>query len=58
MFVRQKRNKSGRISIQVIDKSAGYRVAKTIGTADEPGEVARLTEPGDLRIHGGGRAGL
>ena len=50
MFVRQKRNKSGRISVQVIDKSAGYRVAKTIGTADEPGEIDRLVELGKVFI--------
>jgi len=50
MFVRQKPNKSGSISVQVIDKSDGYRVVKTIGTAHDPAEVARLVELGELFI--------
>jgi transposase len=50
MFVRQKRNKSGRISVQVIDKSAGYRVVKTIGVARDPDEIARLEELGKAFI--------
>lgn len=40
MFVRQKKNKSGIISVQVIDKSSGkYRVLKTIGSSADPSEV-------------------
>jgi hypothetical protein len=39
MFVRQKRNRSGLISVQVIDKTDGYRVVKTMGTATDPVEV-------------------
>lgn len=36
MFVRKKRNKSGTISIQIIDKSSGkYKVIKTIGNSDD-----------------------
>jgi transposase len=50
MFVRQKPNKSGSISVQVIDKSDGYRVVKTMGTATDPVEVARLVELGKLFI--------
>jgi len=50
MFVRQKPNKSGSISVQVIDKSNGYRVVKTVGTARDPVEVARLVELGELFI--------
>jgi hypothetical protein len=50
MFVRQKPNQSGSISVQVIDKSNGYRVVKTIGTALDPVEVARLVELGKLFI--------
>lgn len=35
MFIRQKKNKSGLISIQVIDKSSSkYKVHKTIGSSD------------------------
>ncbi len=46
MFVRKKPNKSGSVSVQVIDKTNDYRVAKTIGSARDPQEVARLVELG------------
>ncbi len=46
MFVRKKRNKSGAISIQVIDKANGYRVVKTIGSTRDPEEVDRLVALG------------
>ena len=43
MFVRQKKNKSGLVSVQVIDKSRGkYRVVKTIGSSVDPGELSNL----------------
>lgn len=44
MFVRQKANASGSVSVQVIDKSRGYRVIKTIGVARDPGEIGRLVQ--------------
>jgi len=44
MFVRQKANASGSVSVQVIDKSRGYRVAKTVGVARDPGEIGRLIQ--------------
>ena len=50
MFVRKKPNPSGSISVQVIDKSSGYRVVKTIGTARDPQDVERLVELGRLFI--------
>ena len=50
MFVRKKRNKSGSISIQVINKSNGYRVLKTVGAAREPEEIERLVELGQVFI--------
>jgi transposase len=50
MFVRQKPNASGSVSVQVIDKSAGYRVVETIGSAKDPQEIARLVELGKLFI--------
>ncbi|MCD6364698.1 MAG: IS1634 family transposase [Planctomycetes bacterium] len=50
MFVRQKPNRSGSVSIQVVDKSDGYRVVKTIGSAKDPQEIARLVELGKLFI--------
>lgn len=43
VFVREKKNKSGTVSIQIIDKSSGsYRVAKTIGSSSDPDEIAYL----------------
>lgn len=46
MFVRKKKNKSGSVSIQVIDKSNGYCVVKTIGAARDPEQVLRLVALG------------
>ena len=41
MFVREKKNKSGTVSVQIIDKSSGsYRVAKTVGSSSDPEEIA------------------
>ncbi|HQJ96588.1 MAG TPA: IS1634 family transposase [Candidatus Cloacimonas sp.] len=43
MFVRGKKNKSGTISVQIIDKSSGsYRVIKTVGSSSDPDEIAYL----------------
>jgi transposase len=44
MFVRQKQNRSGSVSVQVIDKTNGYRVVKTIGSTRHPEEIERLLE--------------
>lgn len=47
MFVRQKKNKSGVISVQVIDKSSGkYKVLKTIGSSSSSVEVQKLVSQG------------
>jgi transposase len=47
MFIRKKRNPSGVISVQVIDKSLGkYRVLKTIGSSSDDDEVKSLLEKG------------
>jgi transposase len=50
MFVRKKINKSGSISVQVIDKSNGYHVVKTIGSACSSAEITRLVEIGKAFI--------
>lgn len=51
MFVREKRNKSGVISVQVIDKSGGrYKVAKTIGSSSSASEIAQLVLEGERYI--------
>ena len=42
MFARKKRNKSGVVSVQIIDKTAGYRVAQTVGSSSNPDEIERL----------------
>ena len=48
MFVRKKPNKSGKISVQVIEKIKGkYKVAKTIGSSADESEVERLVTYGE-----------
>jgi len=42
MFIRRKPNKSGSVSIQIIDKSSGYRVVQTIGSSKDPKEIKQL----------------
>lgn len=42
MFIREKKNKSGSISIQIIDKSNGYKVVETLGCSSDPLEIKRL----------------
>ena len=42
MFVRRKRNASGSVSVQIIDKSNGYKVVKTLGSATDPDDIERL----------------
>jgi hypothetical protein len=47
MFVRKKKNTSGRISVQVIDKSHGkYRVLKTVGSSIDLQVVDELFKQG------------
>lgn len=47
MFVRKKKNKSGTISVQIIDKSSGkYKLLKTIGSSNNLDEVERLHSQG------------
>jgi len=47
MFVRKKKNKSGIISIQIIDKSSGrYQVIKTIGSSSDTEEIEWLYREG------------
>jgi len=46
MFVRKKKNKSGSISVQIVDKSNGYKVVKTIGSTKDPEKVKKLVDSG------------
>jgi len=49
MFVRRKKNPSGVVSIQIIDKSRGkYRVVKTVGSSTDAVEVDNLYQQGKL----------
>ncbi len=50
-FVRKKPNKSGSVSVQVIDKShQWYQVVQTIGSARDPDEINRLVALGEQFI--------
>jgi len=43
MFIRQKKNKSGVVSIQIIDKGSGkYKLLKTIGSSSRSEEIEKL----------------
>jgi hypothetical protein len=47
MFVRKKKNPSGIVSVQIIDKSRGrYHVVKTIGSSSEISEIESLYHQG------------
>jgi len=47
MFVRKKKNISGKVSVQVIDKSRGqYKVCKTIGSSSVSLEIERMYREG------------
>ena len=50
MFVRKKKNRSGSVSVQVIDKSKAYRVVKTIGSSKDPKQISRMFELAKLFI--------
>lgn len=51
MYIRQKKNKSGVISVQVIDKSSGkYEVIKTIGSSQAPEAIKELVKEGKIYI--------
>ena len=52
MFVRQKKNRSGTVSIQIIDKTSGkYRVVRTIGSSDDPDEIQKLLQKAHDILH-------
>ena len=53
MFVRKKPNKSGLVSVQVIDKTTGrYRVVKTLGLSNDPEVIETLIREGKNYIQG------
>ena len=52
MFIRQKKNKTGTISVQVIDKSSGkYKVIHSAGSSADTATLAALTEHAKHYIH-------
>lgn len=52
MFVRKKNNKSGTVSVQIIDKSSGsYRVARTVGSSRNPNDIERLMRKAGAALH-------
>jgi transposase len=51
MFVRPKKNRSGSVSIQIINKARGrYKVVKTLGSATTRQEIERLTRLAEQEI--------
>lgn len=51
MFVRELKNRSGSVSIQIISKSRGrYKVVKTLGSATTQQEIERLTQLAEQEI--------
>ena len=51
MFIRQKKNKSGSISVQIISKVGGnYKVVKTIGSSEREDQVKILVEQAKLDL--------
>ena len=52
MFVRRRHNRSGTVSVVVVDKQKGvYREIRTIGTSSEEMEVSEFIEQGKYWIH-------
>jgi transposase len=48
MFVRKKKNRSGVISVQIIDKSTGkYKMIKTIGSSYDADHIEKLVKEGE-----------
>ena len=51
MFVRQKPNKSGVVSVQIIDKSSGkYEVYRTVGSSSDKHAISTLVSKAKLEI--------
>ena len=51
VFVRKKKNKSGVVSIQIIDKSSGkYELYRTVGSSSEATEIEQLFKKGKQEV--------
>lgn len=52
MFVRKKRNKSGSVSVQVVEKKGGaYRVVQSLGSSHDVHQIERLFCQGQHIVH-------
>lgn len=51
MFIRKKQNRSGSISVQVIDKSAGYKVVETVGSSKNKAKIDQFIRKARHIIH-------
>lgn len=51
MFIRKKKNKSGAVSVQIIDKSSGYRVFKTVGSSNDADKISKLVRKAQEILH-------
>jgi hypothetical protein len=60
MFVRKKRNKSGSVSVQIIDKSDGYRIVETVGSSKDQDKIEFLVRKArhTIRTSGGKQSEL
>lgn len=51
MFIRQLKNRSGSVSIQIINKARGrYKVIKSLGSANTQQEIDRLIQAAQQEI--------
>jgi hypothetical protein len=51
MFIREKKNSSGSVSVQIISKSSGkYKVVKTVGSSSNEQEILKLVYLGKQEI--------
>ena len=50
MFIRKKKNTSGSVSIQIISKTKGYKVVKTIGCSGNKEKIKCVVAIGDPKI--------
>jgi hypothetical protein len=58
MYIRKKQNRSGSISVVIVDKSIGKcRYLKTVGISSDEKEIAELYQQGKkwIAMHSGGR---
>lgn len=52
VFIRKKKNTSGSLSVQIIDKSSGkYRVVQTVGSSGHLDEIERLVRKAYVVLH-------